>query len=110
MKTILIIIGIIAIIWIGLLLFFHITLYIVFIFSENIKYTSVTRNTSIYGTQFDEWYIIPTISFLLEFNDNSYPSFTITWLKWNFNISYHLKTEKEEDLEVEVREKLNKQK
>lgn len=110
MKTILMIIGIIAVIWIGLLLFFHIALYIAFIFSEETKYTSVARDISLYGTQFNEWYIIPTISFHLEFKNNSYPSFSIIWLKWQFYMSYHLKTEKEEDIEAEVREKLNKQK
>lgn len=110
MKTILMIIGIIAVIWIGLLLFFHIVLYIAFCFSEETKYTSVQRDISLYGTQFDEWYIIPTISFHLEFKDKSYPSFNIIWLKWNFNVSYHLKTEEEEDIEAEVRQKLNKQK
>lgn len=110
MKTILIIIGIIALIWIGLLLFFHIALYITFIFSEEIKYTSVQRDVSLFETQFNEWYIIPTISFHLEFKDKSYPSFNIIWLKWNFNMSYHLKTGEEEDIEAEVRRQLNEQK
>lgn len=97
------IIGIIALIWLGLLIFFHIVLYINFVFSEETKYTSVERNIAIYKTQFNEWYIIPTISFHLEFKDKSYPCFNIIWLKWNFNISYHLKTEEEEEIESQVR-------
>lgn len=103
------IIGIIAVIWIGALIVAHIIQYIVFKFAyDSTNWTSITRDTSIYGTTFDEWYIIPTISFHIEFNSKTYPTFTITWLKWVFNISYHFKTEKEEEIEAEVRQQLNK--
>lgn len=105
------IIGIIAIVWISVLLIAHIILYIVSKFAYNsTELNSVTRDTNIYGTPFNEWYIIPTISFHIEFNSKTYPTFTITWLKWMFDISYHFKTEREEEIEAEVRKQFNKNK
>lgn len=105
------IIGIIAIIWICALVIAHIILHTVIKYAfDGTDWTSIERETSIYNTEFYEWYIIPTISFHINFNDTTYPSFQITWLKWIFNISYHFKTEEEEEIEVEVRTKYIKSK
>lgn len=108
MKTILMIIGIIALIWIGLLLFFHIALYIAFVFSKETKYIGIIRETSITRIDYEGWYIIPTISFYFEFKDKSYPYFGFRWLKWEFYMLYHFKTEEEEEIEAEVRQKYMK--
>lgn len=110
MKTILIIIGIIALVWLGLLLFFNIALYIAFSFNKETKYIAITRETCITPIDYEGWYIIPTISFYFEFKNTSYPSVTFRWIKWEFYILYHLKTEEEEELEAEVRRQLNGQK
>lgn len=110
MKTILSIIGIIALVWLTVLLIAHIIEHIVSKFSENSKWCSITRDTSIYGTELDEWYIIPTITIYFSFNSGQYPSFQIIWLKWIFSISYHFKTDLEEEAEAEARRKLSKQK
>lgn len=103
------IIGIIALIWLGILLISNIIIYIVFRYSALSKWSDVTRDTSIYNTEFDQWYIIPTISFYLSFNSKTYPCFQIIWLKWIFNISYHIKTDIEVDAESRVRQELIKE-
>lgn len=105
------IIGIVAIIWIAILIVANLIHYIVLKYTYNGNdWASITRDTSIYCTQSGEWYIIPTISFYLEFNNKTYPSFQIIWFKWIFNISYHFKTEKEEEIEAEVRQQFNENK
>ena len=106
MLYVLSIIGIIAIVWISLLIIAHIIESIVFRFTANSKYICVTRDSAIYPTDNNEWYIIPSICFRLEFNEPAYPSFEFTWLKWRFYISYHFKTEEEEEIEAEIRKKL----
>lgn len=105
------IIGIIALIWIGTLVIAHIILHTVIKHAFNdTEWTSIQRDTNIYNTEFYEWYILPTISFSIDFNDKTYPSFQITWLKWIFNLSYHFKTEEEEEIEAEVRKQYIKSK
>ena len=103
------VIGVIALIWLGALVISHIVEYIVFRFAENSEWCSVTRDTSIYGTQFNEWYIIPTISIYFSFDSHKYPCFQITWLKWIFNCSYHIKTGLEEEAEARARQELIKE-
>lgn len=103
------VIGVIALIWLGVLVVAHIVEYIVFKFSKNSEWCSITRDTSIYGTEFSEWYIIPTISIYVNFNNVKYPSFQITWLKWIFNCSYHIKTGLEEEAEARARQELIKE-
>lgn len=103
------IIGIFALVWLGILVICHIVVHIVFRFSKNSDWCCVTRNTSIYGTQFDEWYIIPTISIYFSFGNPKYPCFQITWLKWIFNISYHIKRDIEEEAEARARQELIKE-
>lgn len=103
------IIGIVALIWLGILLVAHIIESIVFKFSKDAKWSSVTRDTALYGTQFDEWYIIPTFSFRFDFNEPAYPAFQIIWLKWVFNISYHFKTDIDEEAEARAKQELIKE-
>lgn len=103
------IIGIIALIWLGVLLISNIIIYIVFRYSELSKWSNVTRDTSIYSTEFSEWYIIPTFSFHFEFKSKAYPTFQIIWLKWIFNMSYHIKTDIEEEAEARARQELIKE-
>lgn len=96
MKIVLIIIGCVACIWIGLLAFTNIIQYLIFAITKDSKWISVVRETSIYSTEYNEWYIIPTISFHFEFTNKTYPTFGITWLRWRFNLSYHLKDDIED--------------
>lgn len=109
MKTILSIIGIIALIWLTALLIAHIIEYIVFKHSEDSNWCSITRDTSIYNTECNNWYIIPTFYCYFEFYNKRYPQITFIWLKWVFTISYHFKTELEEEAENEARRKLSEQ-
>lgn len=102
------VIGVIALIWLGALVIAHIVEHIVFKFSKNSDWCCVTRDTSIYGTEFNEWYIIPTISLYFSFDSYTYPCFQITWLKWIFNISYHIKRDIEEEAEARARQELIK--
>lgn len=96
MKTILIIIGCVACVWIGLLAFTNIIQYLIFAITKNSKWISVVRETSIYPNSDNEWFVIPTITFHFEFSNKTYPTFCIIWLKWNFTLSYHLKDDIED--------------
>ncbi len=102
------IIGMLALVWIGVLVIYHIIVYIVFEFSKNSNWCCITRDTNIYGTEFNEWYIIPTISFYFNFNSHKYPCFRITWLKWIFDMSYHIKRDIEEEAENKAIQELIK--
>lgn len=84
-------------------------IYIAFKYSNDAKYISVTRD-SIFMLTENNWYIIPSISFYFKFKNKNYPSITITWLKWEFYICYHFKTNIEEEAETKARIKLNSKK
>lgn len=84
-------------------------IYIAFKYSNDAKYISVTRD-SIFMLTENNWYIIPSISFYFKFKNRNYPSITITWLKWEFYICYHFKTNIEEEAETKARIKLNSKK
>jgi len=94
-KTILSIIGIIAIIWFLCVHIANIILYVIYAFTTDMTYESLVRSTSTYPTESGEWYIIPTISI---YKNNGYFTFTFTWFKWIFNTEYHFRTEEEDDL------------
>lgn len=74
----------------------------------NSKYIGVIRETNIFNTEFNEWYLIPTISIKFNFNSSriEFCWIQIIFLKWTFNIDYRIKTEEEERIECEVRQKL----
>jgi hypothetical protein len=102
------IIASIAILWVIILFFINLFLFIYFKLNMDSKYIGVIRETNIFNTEFNEWYLIPTIS--IKFNFDSYHTdlcwIQITYLKWAFNIYYRIKTEEEEKIECEVRQKL----
>lgn len=100
------IIGIIATIWLALFLIFNIAVYINFKITKDSKYVCITNDTFFVKDEYNMLYIIPTIGFRLEFNEYSYPTFEIKWLKYNFNISYHIKSEIEEEAEMIARHEL----
>ena len=106
MTTVLIIFGIIFIIWFGLVSLFNIVVYIAMRYSSENKYCWLTRDTSVMGTEFNEWYLIPSINFHFGFLDKTWPTIIIVWLKWNLTICYHLKTEEEEELYCKLRHEL----
>lgn len=102
-NTILQIVGVVFIIWLTALVIVHIIEYIVFKFSKDSDWCSITRDTYIYDTEFNEWYIIPAISIYFNFSNIKYPCFQISWLKWTFSVSYHIKRDVEEEAEAEAR-------
>ena len=105
-NNVLIVLGYVFLGWFALMFISNIILYITFKYSNDAKYISITRDTMFMHTESD-WYIIPSISFHFEFGDRHYPSITITWLKWEFYIGYHFKTDIEEEAEVKARIDLN---
>lgn len=101
------IIGIIAIVWLALIVIFNIAVYINFKLTQNYNYVCITRDTYFSTNEYGIWYIIPTIGFKFEFDDYNYPTIEINWLKYNFTMNYHIKSEIEEAAEAEVRRELN---
>lgn len=102
------IIASIAILWVIILFFINLFLFICFKINTDCKYICVLRETSIFNTECDEWYLIPTISIKFNFNSSriEFCRIQIIYLKWIFYIDYHIKTEEEEKIECEVRQKL----
>ena len=111
MNIVLSILGIIFVIWISIVFIWNCIITIVFRFTDDSPYTSLKRTTCIYPTDFNEWYIIPSLSFHID-NICKYPHISFTWLKWTFSITYHFETEEEEHFKIEARTKYlkNKQK
>ena len=93
----------IAIIWFITLMFWNLVLYVWFKVTCDCKYICVTRDCYITETEFSEWILIPTIKLHL---NGDYKSFYISWLKLTYIMEYHLKTEKQEDEEAEIRRQL----
>lgn len=108
-NNVLIIFGYVFLGWFVIIFISHIVIYIAFKYSNDAKYISVTRDSMFMLTE-NDWYIIPSISFHFEFKDRNYPSITITWLRWEFYIGYHFKTDIEEEAEAKARIKLNSKK
>lgn len=105
-KTILSIIGIIAIIWFLCVHIANIALYIVYKVTNGLTYTALVRAIAIYNTTDGEWYIIPAVSF---YNDNGFFNLTISFIKWNFIIEYHFRTEEEETLYYQAKRELDEE-
>lgn len=107
-TTILSILGVIFLIWISVVFIWNLILYIIYKYIDDIKYTYLRRSTVLVNTEYNDWYIIPSVSFYID-NICKYPTITFVWLKWQFTISYHFMTEEEEQIEFETRKKyLNK--
>lgn len=109
MNVILSIFGIIFLVWIFIVFLWTIIIHIVYKFTDGCKYTYLRRSTVIYGTEYDEWYIIPSFSFHIE-PICKYPTITFIWLKWQFVVHYHFQTEDEETIEVRTRREYLKEK
>lgn len=102
-----IIINIIAwttIVWSICLIFWHIFLYVWYKIDDDIpKYTSIERTTYFFHTEYDTFYIFPSINFQL---NSWYKEIEIAWLKWSFYMSYHLVTEEEENIKAKVKSEM----
>jgi len=109
MNIVLSIFGIIFIIWFFVVFIWNIILYIIHKFADYYDYTSLKRCTTVYNTEFNEWYFIPTFSFHIE-SVTKYPNITIVWLKWQYVITYHFQTEEEESIEIKARTQYLKRK
>ena len=108
-TTILSILGIIFLIWIGIVFIWNIIIYIIFKYIDDCRYTYLKRSTVIFNTEYDEWYIIPSFSFHID-SICKYPTIRFVWLKWQFVVYYHFETDEEEGIEVETRRKYLKRK
>lgn len=91
-----------AILWLLVTLVFHIIVFIVSSYGDTNDYICIRRSTYFTSTEFQSWYIIPTIS--LEFG--KYPELSLFWLKYRFDMCYHIMSEQEERIEAEVRKQL----
>lgn len=92
-----------AIIQFVLLVLWHIIIYIHVKISKDYNYISIRRNTTLFETDYKEWYIIPTISLN---KTKTSTNINITWLKWNLSIDYMLITEIDEIAESKIRNEL----
>lgn len=98
--------GWIFIAWFVILFLYHLVIYVLFNFSEDSNYVSITRESWIGSTEMYNWYIFPAIS--IRFGKWSYVE--LYWLKWSYCLTYRIKTEDEEELEAEVRREIAKRK
>lgn len=105
---ILVIIAIISIIWFFSIVGMNIVTYIVFKYSDDAKYIAVQRDTMLYTNVDNKFYIIPSSSIYNDFGSKRYTTIEISWLKYVLFISYHFKTEVDEEAEAEARRILNK--
>lgn len=96
----------IAIIWFVSIMLVNIFLYVYYYLAKDDNFVCITRDTSFYVNS-TEWYILPSIEFCPALKESSWTNINIYWLKWVFSISYHIKTEKEEEIECMVRKELN---
>lgn len=95
----------IAVIWFAILVFWHIVIFVwLKVNHHDCKYFAIKRTTYFSNTEFNNFYIIPSINCNLK---GMYKNINLALFLWNLSIEYHLVDEKEEELEVEVRRKMN---
>lgn len=96
------IIGIISCIWFVVLLLANLFIYISYKLNHNSEYAFITRDTCFFEEIENDFILIPSIKFYFGLGKH-YPSFTISWLKWCFELCYHIKTDEEEEAITEAR-------
>lgn len=100
------IIGIIAIVWLTLIVIFNIAVYINIKLNADTNYIAITRDTYFSANEYGIWYILPTIGFKFDFDNTNYPTVEIKWLKYDFTLYYHIKSETEELAEAKARREI----
>lgn len=95
----------IAIIWFVSLMFWHIAIYCWNRLDCGCKYVTIKRTTYFMHNCDTNFILLPSIDISIL---SKYKSIEFSWFVWSFSICYHIMTEKEEDLEAQIRYKLEK--
>ena len=109
MKILLIIlavVGILAIIHFISILAMNVVTYVLFKHSDEAKYIAVQRDTILCTSNTEGYTLLPSISVYKDFDNKRYRSIELSWLKYTFFISYHFKTNEDEEAEAEARRKI----
>ena len=109
MKILLIvlaIVGILAIIHFISILAMNIVTYVLLKHSDEAEYVAVQRDTTLYTSNTEGCKVLPSISVYHEFGNKRYTTIELSWLKYTFFISYHFKTNDDEEAEAEARRKI----
>ena len=95
-----------AILWFVSVLFWHIAIYCWNRLDYNCKYITIKRATYFMHNSDSGFILLPSIDLNIL---GDYKSIEFSWFMWSFSINYHIMTDKEEDLEAQIRYKLERE-